>query len=136
MGDLDRLGELMFGRKLRLKVLLWAWERDGEFHQTDAAKGVDYSSTGEVGKELERLVDLGMLRKFGRPSGVGAQFYGRIEEHPGWGIARAAWAAVSPDPGAGTPPEEEEAEPPPIARLGGGGPRGPRGGRPRRDDRR
>jgi hypothetical protein len=117
----DLLGELMFGRKLRLRVLLWAWHQDGEFHQTEAARGVEYSSTGEVGKELERLVGLGMLRKFGRPSGVGAQFYVRVAEHPGWDLAGAAARTVAhlalgtragPEPAAAAPP---------LARLNGAG---------------
>ena len=55
--------------------------------------GVSYSSSGEVAKELERLVRLGMLRKFGRPSRVGPQNYLRVD-HPGWAIAAAARAAV------------------------------------------
>jgi hypothetical protein len=55
--------------------------------------GVAYSSSGEVAKELERLVRLGMLRKFGRPSRVGPQNYLRVE-HAGWAIAVAARAAV------------------------------------------
>jgi len=129
----ERLGELMFGRKLRLKVLLWAWERDGEFHQTDAARGVDYSSTGEVGKELERLVELGMVRKFGRPTGVGAQFYVRIADHPGWQVARAAWAAVDPVEQELASSPEHEASPAPIARLNGGDDAGAGGGRSRSD---
>ena len=116
----ELLGELMFGRKLRLRVLLWVWEQDGEFHQTDAARGVEYSSTGEVGKELERLVALGMLTKFGRPSGVGAQFYVRAAEHPGWDIAGAVQRTVGYLE-EGAEPASEPVEAAPVARLGGVG---------------
>jgi hypothetical protein len=87
--SVDVVGELLFGRRLRLRVLLWAAEQSGTFNQSEAAKGVDYNSSGEVAKELERLVHLGMLVKYGRPSRVGPQNYRRAE-HPGWDVAGAA----------------------------------------------
>ena len=90
---LSEYGDQMFGRRIRLRVLLWAEARREAFNQSEAAVGVTYSSSGEVAKELERLVRLGMLRKFGRPSRVGPQNYLRVE-HPGWAIAVAARAAV------------------------------------------
>ena len=90
---LAEYGELMFGRRIRLRVLLWAEGRSEAFNQSEAAVGVSYSSSGEVAKELERLVRLGMLRKFGRPARVGPQNYLRVD-HPGWAIATAARAAV------------------------------------------
>ncbi len=90
---LAEYGNQMFGRRIRLRVLLWAQTQHEAFNQSEAAVGVSYSSSGEVAKELERLVRLGMLRKFGRPSRVGPQNYLRVE-HPGWAIATAARAAV------------------------------------------
>jgi len=90
----DTVGELLFGRRLRLRVLLWALDRTGAFNQSEAAKGVDYNSSGEVAKELERLVQLGMLVKYGRPSRVGPQNYRRVE-HPGWDVAGAARRMVA-----------------------------------------
>ena len=93
MDPVDAYGELIFGRRLRLRVLLWARTQADPFNQSEAAKGVDYSSSGEVAKELERLVQLGMLRKFGRVHRVGPQNYVRID-HPGWAVASAAQAAV------------------------------------------
>jgi hypothetical protein len=90
---LEVYGEELFGRRIRLRVLLWAHQQKQAFNQSEASKGVDYSSSGEVAKELERLVRLGMLRKFGRPSRVGPQNYVRVE-HPGWAIAGAARTAV------------------------------------------
>ncbi len=68
MDALDEYGDQLFGRRIRLRVLLWAHTQKQAFNQSEASKGVDYSSSGEVAKELERLVRLGMLRKFGRPS--------------------------------------------------------------------
>jgi hypothetical protein len=88
--SVDVVGDLLFGRRLRLRVLLWASNQTRAFNQSEAARGVDYNSSGEVAKELERLVHLEMLQKFGRPSRVGPQNYLRIQDHPGWGIATAA----------------------------------------------
>jgi len=85
----DTVGELLFGRRLRLRVLLWAHDQTQAFNQSEAARGVGYNSSGEVAKELERLVQLQMLRKYGRPSRVGPQNYVRAE-HPGWTVAEAA----------------------------------------------
>jgi hypothetical protein len=105
---LSEYGDQMFGRRIRLRVLLWAEARSDAFNQSEAAVGVSYSSSGEVAKELERLVRLGMLRKFGRPSRVGPQNYLRVD-HPGWAIAVAARAAVEKGL-----PEMEKAEPGPV----------------------
>jgi hypothetical protein len=111
---LSEYGELMFGRRIRLRVLLWAETRHEAFNQSEAAVGVSYSSSGEVAKELERLVRLGMLRKFGRPARVGPQNYLRVD-HPGWAIAGAARAAVEK-----ALPHVAEPAPGP-SRVGGGG---------------
>ncbi len=86
----DVIGELLFGRRLRLRVLLWASDQAQPFNQSEAARGVQYNSSGEVAKELERLAELKMLRKFGRPTRVGPQNYTVVENHPGWAIAKAA----------------------------------------------
>ncbi|HUI02085.1 MAG TPA: hypothetical protein VLZ77_00970 [Acidimicrobiales bacterium] len=86
----DVVGELLFGRRLRLRVLLWVAEQAEPFHQTEAAAGVGYNSPGEVAKELERLVRLEMVRKFGRPGGVGRQYYRRDDTSPGWEVAAVA----------------------------------------------
>ena len=105
---LSEYGDQMFGRRIRLRVLLWAESRGEAFNQSEAAVGVSYSSSGEVAKELERLVRLGMLRKFGRPARVGPQNYLRVD-HPGWVIAVAARAAVEKGL-----PEVEKSEPGPV----------------------
>jgi hypothetical protein len=82
----DRFGDRLFGRSLRLRVFLWCAAQGGVFNQTQAARGVEYGSSGEVAKELERLVELGMLRKFGRTGRIGPQNYVR-EESDGWVVA-------------------------------------------------
>jgi len=104
--SVDEVGELLFGRRLRLRVLLWAFAQDDVFNQSEAAKGVGYNSSGEVAKELERLVQLEMLVKFGRPSRVGPQNYRRVD-HLGWGVADAARRMVEADPAS---PREHERE--------------------------
>ena len=93
---IDAVGELLFGRRLRLRVLLWAHDQSHAFNQSEAARGVGYSSSGEVAKELERLVQLHMLRKYGRPTRVGPQNYVRAE-HPGWTVAEAARIMIDTD---------------------------------------
>lgn len=93
--EIDQYGELLFGRRIRLRVLLWVFRQGTQtFNQTEAARGIDYSANSEVGKELERLVKLGMVRKFGRPGKVGPQIYVRVE-HPWWAIVDAANKAAS-----------------------------------------
>jgi len=106
MQPVDVVGELLFGRRLRLRVLLWVAEQDHPFNQSEAARGVGYSSSGEVAKELERLVQLQMLRKYGRPTRVGPQNYVRTD-HVGWEVAAAARTMVdaTADPHAGEAPE-------------------------------
>ena len=105
----DAVGELLFGRRLRLRVLLWAHDQAQAFNQSEAARGVGYNSSGEVAKELERLVQLQMLRKYGRPTRVGPQNYVRAE-HPGWTVAEAARIMIDtevaePEDGQGGPAE-------------------------------
>lgn len=80
----------MFGRALRLRVMLWVAEQDEAFFQQQAAKALDYSGISEVAKELAALEALGMLRRFGRPQNVGRLYYQRIDS-PLW----AAITAVS-----------------------------------------
>ena len=87
--QVDLVGELLFGRRLRLRVMLWVAEQASTFNQSEAARGVGYNSSGEVAKELERLVQLDMVRKYGRPTRVGPQNYVRTE-HLGWGVVQAA----------------------------------------------
>jgi hypothetical protein len=87
--QVDVVGELLFGRRLRLRVMLWVADQTSTFNQSEAARGVGYNSSGEVAKELERLVALDMLRKYGRPTRVGPQNYVRAE-HLGWGVVEAA----------------------------------------------
>jgi len=87
----------MFGRPLRLRVLMWVRSHDGVFFQSQAARGVDYSGVSAVAKELDTLEQLGMLRKYGRPSNTGRQNYVRTES-PWWAIVDTARAALQGEP--------------------------------------
>jgi hypothetical protein len=111
----EEYGEALFGRRLRLRVLLWVLATPEIFNQTQAARGVDYGSVGEVAKELERLVKLGMLRKYARLPAVGPQRYAREEGHPMWGAITAVHSALrqvpSWRPGAGGPDEIDAERP-------------------------
>ncbi|MGA2520473.1 MAG: hypothetical protein ABSG81_06605 [Acidimicrobiales bacterium] len=111
----DVVGELLFGRRLRLRVMLWVAEQTAAFNQSEAARGVGYNSSGEVAKELERLVSLDMVRKYGRPGRVGPQNYLRAE-HLGWGVVEAARRMVEM-----AQAEAETADDPPRPQSPGAG---------------
>ena len=77
--EVDALGGALFGRAIRLRLLVWVRSHDEPFFQSEAARGIDYSGVSAVAKELDTLERLGMVRKFGRPSRVGRQNYVRQE---------------------------------------------------------
>jgi DNA-binding MarR family transcriptional regulator len=92
--DVETLGHTLFGRRLRLRVLLWVLNVDGgTFFLTEAAQGIGYSASG-VRDELERLVDLGMLR---RDAGMADRrvYYTRTGS-PLWRIIDATRLALLP----------------------------------------
>lgn len=94
---MDPLGKAMFGRPLRLRVLWWVEEQNEVFHQSEAAKGVQYSSVSAVAKELVTLEGMGMLRRFGRPVGNERQNYRRLES-PLWEIVRSVKRVLLVEP--------------------------------------
>lgn len=90
----DHLGKLMFGRPLRLRLLLWVAARgDTVFFQSEAASEVGYSSANAVAAELARMETLGMVRKFGRPVGNERQNYARADSDY-WAIVAAAQSCL------------------------------------------
>lgn len=95
---MDGLGATLFGRRLRLRVLVWVRRQKTTFFQSQAARGVDYTGVSAVAKELDMLEALGMVRKFGRPSATGRQNYVRIES-PLWSIVDATVDALGGAPG-------------------------------------
>jgi len=87
------LGEVLFGRSLRLAVAAWIRTNESEmFFQAEVAKGVDYAQSG-VSQELDRLGALGMLQKVPRSPGDRRQYYLRTSS-PLWSIIDAALEVV------------------------------------------
>ncbi|HEY7874574.1 MAG TPA: hypothetical protein VIG64_05575 [Actinomycetota bacterium] len=92
--DEDQLGHILFGRRLRLRVLLWVLGADQPFFLTEAAQGIGYSASG-VSAELERLVELGMLARHDPLPGERRVYYSRTDT-PLWNIIEAARIALLP----------------------------------------
>jgi DNA-binding MarR family transcriptional regulator len=94
MRSLDEIGASLFGRRLRLRVALWVLAREEResFYQSQVADGVAYSVSGVVA-ELDRLVDLGMIRRLRPEHGDRRVYYVRMVS-PLWEIIRAAHTAV------------------------------------------
>lgn len=90
----DEIGASLFGRRLRLHVALWVLARKERepFYQSEVARGVDYSVSG-VSSELDRLVDLEMIRKL-QPEHRDRRVYYVRTASPLWEIIRAVDTAV------------------------------------------
>ena len=84
----DALGGDLFGRALRLRVMIWVYRQSNPFFQSQAARGVAYSGVSAVAKELDTLERLGMVRKYGRPNNIGRLNYVRVESLK-WQIVEA-----------------------------------------------
>lgn len=89
----DALGGELFGRAIRLRLLVWVRSQNEAFFQSQAARAIEYSGVSAVAKELDMLERLGMVRKFGRPNRVGRQNYLR-EDNPLWSIVDVTVAAI------------------------------------------
>ncbi len=90
---MDAVGGELFGRAIRLRLLVWVRSQNEAFFQSQAARAIDYSGVSAVAKELDMLERLGMVRKFGRPNRVGRQNYLR-EDSPLWSVVDATVAAI------------------------------------------
>lgn len=94
---MERVGGILFGRRLRLRVAFWVldWlEQDrGPFYQTQAALGVEYSASS-VAQELDRLIDLGMVTPLETTSGASRRSYFLPLPHPLWDVIRVAREAI------------------------------------------
>ena len=92
--QVNRLGDLMFGRSSKLELSLWVMRHERRhFYLSQAARGTG-RSVPTVASALEDMVGLGMLRKFHRPKGAGPRWYRRTYS-PLWRIVKEA-AAVLP----------------------------------------
>ncbi len=95
---MDAVGSALFGRAIRLRLLVWVRTHDEPFFQSQAARAIDYSGVSAVAKELDMLERLGMVRKFGRPNRTGRQNYLR-EDAPLWAVVDATLAAIDASQG-------------------------------------
>jgi hypothetical protein len=92
--DVELVGRNLFGRRLRLRVLLWVLSADETFFLKEAADEIGYSASG-VRDEFERLVDLGMLLRNPPLAGDRRTYYSRTDS-PLWDIIEATRLALLP----------------------------------------
>lgn len=92
--QVDRVGELLFGRKGRLRLAIWILRRDKPtFFQSEPSREVDVPSA--VRQELTKLVTLGMLAE-DRPEGDRRIYYTRTDSSL-WKIIEAAAEVIEPE---------------------------------------
>jgi len=81
---LELVGERLFGRSLRLQVLAFvAAHPTGSTWQGEVCGAVNGKPT-EIGKELDRLVAVGLLQPARRDSKASRKLYDRADDHPLW----------------------------------------------------
>lgn len=98
--DIEDVGKLLFGRALRLKVVLYVLDRlehadadGGAFFQSEAADAVSYGASA-VTSELKRLIDLGMLSQMEPIAGSRRLYYAPRRESDLWDGVRAVRDAL------------------------------------------
>jgi hypothetical protein len=92
--DVEEVGKLLFGRPCRIALALWIVGRDKpRFFQSEPPREVILQ--GDLGKELHRLVRLGMLEEE-RPDGDRRVWYTRTSSKL-WKIIEAAAEALRPE---------------------------------------
>ena len=97
MTTADRLGDLLFGRRLRLRVAMWVSRcPDRPFYLGEVAAGVRYTPSG-VRDELARLKQLGMIKRAPRQAGTRRVYYERLDS-PLWAIIDSASRCVRVQP--------------------------------------
>ncbi|MEM7093169.1 MAG: hypothetical protein AAF567_09220 [Actinomycetota bacterium] len=88
--QMEQVGKILFGRPLRLRVLLYVLERldddAASFYQKEAAQAVDYGASA-VTTELDRLIDLGMLARV-EVEGSRRLYYQPLGDNPLWNAIR------------------------------------------------
>jgi DNA-binding MarR family transcriptional regulator len=93
--EIAEISRLLFGRPLRLVLLVWILERpDTAFFQSEPARALG-CSTSNVVEELGRFLELGLVSEVPRTDGERRQYYLRDDGNPLWTIVRAAALAVS-----------------------------------------
>lgn len=80
----DLVSEQLFGRQMRLRVLAFvAAHPTGTTWQGQVSDAVGGNPT-ESGKELDRLVSIGLLQPPQRDSKASKKIYKRVDNHPLW----------------------------------------------------
>jgi hypothetical protein len=93
--DAEEISALMFGRAMRLPVLLWLRQRnDPSMYLTEARNATGYEAQ-HLADELERLAKLGMVSKLERQRKNDRQYFVRNDGSPLWSIVDAAGTALS-----------------------------------------
>jgi hypothetical protein len=91
--DIREVGKLLFGRPCRLTLALWIVRRDKpRFYQSEPPREVIWP--GDLAKELNRLVRLGMLEEL-RPDDGRRVYYERTDS-PLWQVIEAASNVLGP----------------------------------------
>jgi hypothetical protein len=85
--DLERLSEGLFGRGMRLPVLVWIRARgESAFHISEASRATGYAHQ-HVKKELDTLVDLGFLSAVPTVRRNDPKFFHPEVSYPLWAVA-------------------------------------------------
>ena len=91
--DVREVGKLLFGRPCRLTLALWIVRHEKpRFYQSEPPREVILQ--GDLGKELNRLVRLGMLDEL-RPDDGRRVYYERTDS-PLWQIVKVASDVLEP----------------------------------------
>jgi hypothetical protein len=94
MLPVDQVGELLFGRAMRLVLASWVLARlDPLFYQSEAALGTGFSQSN-VRDELDRLIQVGMVQEIPRHRGDRRRYYLRTES-PLWDAVRIVVAQTT-----------------------------------------
>jgi hypothetical protein len=99
--DPTHVSELLFGRRCRLGVAIWALQHPkGRFFQSEPPAAALGASASNVRDELRRLVDLGML-EVERPEESTRTYYVRTSS-PLWEVIAAAAEVIHVDDASGS----------------------------------
>lgn len=86
MVDAETLSDVLFGRPMRLPLLIWIRDReDPLFFITEAAKATGFVHA-HVRKELDRFAQIGLVQALPTKAKNDKQFFQRNDECPYWRV--------------------------------------------------
>ena len=95
-GNAEHVSRALFGRSMRLPILMWIRARgDPAFYQGEVHAATGYPQSAVAG-ELARFADVGLICRQGRVS-HGRQYYVRDDDSALWTIVDAACGALTDD---------------------------------------